>query len=307
VALSNQLILKIKRESEKLRKSISGHNSELKSSKLEYEKKKLSLHKRMKYIYKHGNKPAWLSLISSGNPTEAIVAYKNIKSLTSLESISRKIESELNQMKNEKRLLDNFEKDYRKELELRKTSLSIRKQLLEKIRGDRSQIARAISSLEDDAAAVSEILANIDESPVSQTDSPELAGLENHRGNLIWPIQGKIVRSFGTTKDKRGIKLTNPGIDIRGLSGSSVAAAAAGKIIYISWLRGYGQFIILDHGANYYTLYANLTDIYVETGDMIKAGEVIAEIGDLGSLEGSILHFELRLKKESLDPLEWLR
>jgi len=134
-----------------------------------------------------------------------------------------------------------------------------------------------------------------------------LAGLENHRGNLIWPIQGKIVRSFGTTKDKRGIKLTNPGIDIRGLSGSSVAAAAAGKIIYISWLRGYGQFIILDHGANYYTLYANLTDIYVETGDMIKAGEVIAEIGDLGSLEGSILHFELRLKKESLDPLEWLR
>jgi len=315
VALSNQLILKISRESQKLKKSISGHSSQLESSKLDYEKKKRSLYRRMKYIYKHGNRPAWLSLISSGNPTEAIVAYKNIRSLmdydrqlvTSLESISRKIESELKQMKNEKRLLDDFEKDYREELELRKTSLSIRKQLVEKIRGDRSEIAKAISNLEDEAAAISEIFADLNKNAVEQADSPELAGLENQRGNLIWPIQGKIVRSFGTRKDKRGIKLTNPGIDIKGSIGTKVLASATGKTIYISWLRGYGQFIILDHGKGYYTLYANLSDIYVEIGDHVQAGEVIAEVGELGSLEGPGLHFELRRKKESLDPIRWLR
>ena len=315
VALSNQLVLKLKRESERLKKSISKHDGELESLNLEHVKKKQALNKRMNYIYRHGNKPLWFSLISSGNPTEAIVAFKNIKSLmeydrqlvSSLEAISQKIESELNQMKNEKRLLDNLEEDYRDELELRRTSLSVRKELLDKIRGDKSEVAKAISSLEDDAAAVSEIIANLDGKTADEAAYTELPGLANEKGNLIWPVQGKIVRPFGSVKDKRGIRLTNPGIDIKGLSGSNVSAAATGTVIYVSWLRGYGQFIIIDHGDGYYTLYANLIDIYVETGDMVKAGETIAKIGDLGSVDGSTLHFELRLKKESLDPVKWLR
>ena len=305
VALSNQLVLKLKRESERLKKSISERGGELKSLSMEHEKKKQALYRRMNYIYRHGNKPIWFSLISSGNPTEAVVAFKNIKSLmeydrqlvSSLKSISQKIESELNQMKNEKRLLDNLEEDYRDELQLRKTSLSIRKELLDKIRGDKSEVAKAISSLEDDAAAVSEIIANLDGKTADEAAYTELPGLANEKGNLIWPVQGKIVRPFGSVKDKRGIRLTNPGIDIKGLSGSNVSAAATGTVIYVSWLRGYGQFIIIDHGDGYYTLYANLIDIYVETGDMVKAGETIAKIGDLGSVDGSTLHFELRLKK----------
>ncbi|UCE67496.1 MAG: peptidoglycan DD-metalloendopeptidase family protein [Candidatus Zixiibacteriota bacterium] len=315
VALSNQLVLKLKRESERLKKSISRHDGELESLNLEHEKKKQALNKRMNYIYKHGNKPIWFSLISSGNPTEAVVAFKNIKSLMeydrqlvlSLKSISQKIESELNRMKNEKRLLDNLEEDYRDELEFRRTSFSIRKELLDKIRGDKSDVAKAISSLENDAAAVSEIIANLDGKTADETAYTELPGLAGEKGNLIWPVQGKIIRAFGSIKDKRGIRLTNPGIDIKGPSGSNVSAAATGTVIYISWLRGYGQFIILDHGGGYYTLYANLIDIYVEIGDMVKAGETIAKIGDLGSVDGSTLHFELRLRKESLNPVKWLR
>lgn len=315
MALSNQLVLKLKRESGRLSTSISDRDSELKSLNVDYEKKKQALYKRMGYIYKHGNKPLWFSLLSSGNPTEAAVAFKNMKSLmeydrqlvTSLKALSQKIETELSRMKNEKRQLDNLEEDYRAELELRETSFSIRKELLDKIRSDKSEVARAITSLEDDAAAVSEIFANLERKTAEQSSSPELPGLAGEKGNLIWPVQGEIVRRFGTIKDKRGIKLTNPGIDIKGLSGSNVLAAATGMVIYINWLRGYGQFIIIDHGDGYYTLYANLIDIYVESGDMVRAGESIAKIGDLGSVEGPNLHFELRLRKESLDPLNWLR
>jgi septal ring factor EnvC (AmiA/AmiB activator) len=227
--------------------------------------------------------------------------------VTSIQSISRNIEREMNAMKNEKQQLEEFETEYGEELELRKTSRDVRKELLDKIRSDKSEVASAISTLEQDMEAVAEIFADLDEGAADQTDSPALSGLKDQKGNLIWPVQGRILRSFGTTKDKRGIKLTNPGIDIKGTIGSKVVASATGKTIYISWLRGYGQFIILDHGEGYYTLYANLSDIYVELGDMAKAGEVIAEVGELGSFEGSGLHFELRYKKESLDPTGWLR
>jgi len=315
IALSNQLILKINRESGGLKTSITERSRQLDFSIVEQGKKKLALYRRMKYVYKHGNKPAWLSLISSGNPTEAIVAFKNIRSIMeydrqlvlSLESMSQEIKTELVEMKNEKELLEKLEKDYEEELGFRKSSLSVRKELLEQIRSDKSAASKAISDIEDDIASVSAIFEDLDASAKGQKDYPELTGLENGKGNLIWPIQGKIIRSFGTTKDKRGIKLTNPGIDVQGSSGDKVLAAAMGRAIYISWLRGYGQFIILDHGLGYYTLYSNLSDIYVEIGDLVKAGEVIAEIGDLGSLEGSRLHFELRYRKESLDPIVWLR
>jgi septal ring factor EnvC (AmiA/AmiB activator) len=315
VAISNQLVLKLKRESERLRKNISDHGTRLKRLNFDHEKKRKALLKRMGYIYRRGNKPLWYSLLSTGNPTETAAAFKNIRTLMeydkqlvlSLKSISQNIESELGNMKNDKRLLDDLEEDYQEELEFRRTSLAVRKELLEQIRRDRSEVSNAISSLEDDAAAVSEIFAKLDRKTAAKPDHPPLPGLAREKGNLIWPVQGKIVRAFGTTKDKRGIKLTNPGIDIKGLSGSSVLAAATGAVIYISWLRGYGQFIILDHGEGYYTLYANLIDLYVETGDMVEAGETIAKIGDLGSVEGSTLHFELRRKKESIDPLKWLR
>lgn len=315
IALSNQLLLKISRESDRLKRSIAGHGVALNNTNEKYAEKKEALYARMKYIYKHGNKPAWLSLLSSGNPTEAIVAFKNIESimrydrqlLSSLKSISRKIETELSDMNEEKLQLDNFEQEYREEQELRQTSLEVRKELLRKIRGDKSEVANSISTIQEDMSAVAEIFANLDEEKVERPDSPELPGLEKQKGNLIWPVQGRIIKSYGTSRDNRGIKLTNPGIDIKGSFGDKVVASATGKTIYISWLRGYGQFIILDHGDSYYTLYANLSDIYVEIGDMVQAGAVIAEVGDLGSLEGSALHFELRHQKESLDPARWLR
>ena len=75
----------------------------------------------------------------------------------------------------------------------------------------------------------------------------------------------------------------------------------------MSWLRGYGQFIIIDHGKSFYTLYANLSSALVEVGDGVKAGQIIAEVGDSGTLEGPRLHFELRHKKEQLNPVDWLR
>jgi septal ring factor EnvC (AmiA/AmiB activator) len=315
IALSNQLLLKIRRESDRLKRSIAGHDRQLENSHKDYDEKKKALYARLKYIYKHGGRPAWLSLLSSGNPTEALVAFKNIESImrydrqlvSSIESLSKNIERELRDMKSEKQQLEDFESEYAEELELRKSSLDVRKELLGQIRNDKSEVAGAISSLEQDMEAVADIFADLDEEKVNQEDSLALPGLEKQRGNLIWPLQGKILRSFGSRKDERGIKLTNPGIDIKGSIGMKVLASATGKTIYISWLRGYGQFIILDHGEGYYTLYANLSDIYVEIGDMVQAGEVIAEVGELGSLEGPGLHFELRQEKKSLDPVRWLR
>ena len=176
-----------------------------------------------------------------------------------------------------------------------------------KLKKDRSQVHRSIANLEEDAKDIAGILERLEMESSQAVSDSTLPGLAMSKGNLVWPIRGRIIRPFGLTRDKRGIELSNPGIDIEAKSGADVLAAAGGLVIYINWLRGYGQFIIVDHGRGYYTLYANLSDILVDTGDRVKAGELIALTGDSGSLEGPKLHFEVRYRKDQLNPEEWLR
>jgi murein DD-endopeptidase MepM/ murein hydrolase activator NlpD len=65
--------------------------------------------------------------------------------------------------------------------------------------------------------------------------------------------------------------------------------------------------VIINHGENYYTLYAHLQEMFKKKGDPVDAGEVIATLGDTGSLKGVCLHFELRHHGKPVDPLKWLK
>ncbi|MEK7837764.1 MAG: peptidoglycan DD-metalloendopeptidase family protein, partial [candidate division NC10 bacterium] len=80
-----------------------------------------------------------------------------------------------------------------------------------------------------------------------------------------------------------------------------------GHVLYTGWFRGYGTLIIVDHGNDYYTLYAHAADIRVAEGDDVKQGQVIGTVGDTGSLQGPRLYFEVRHQGKPQDPEQWLR
>jgi len=64
--------------------------------------------------------------------------------------------------------------------------------------------------------------------------------------------------------------------------------------------------IIIDHGRNFHTVYAHVEDIFKAKGDTVETGEVIATVGDTGSISGPQLHFEVRHHGKPLNPLIWL-
>jgi septal ring factor EnvC (AmiA/AmiB activator) len=315
VTLSGQLLLKISRESNRLKRSITTQKLQLQITEAKREARADLLKRRLVYIYKTGDHPAWLELLSTGDPSLALVEIRNLKSLVeydrhlvaSYHDLSVSIETGLRRYRRDISELETLKDDQEKELASRKNTLTSRKRLLDNLKKDKKEVRRSISSLEDDAKDIAGILERLElESSQAGYDST-LPGLDSSKGNLVWPARGRILREFGLTRDKRGIVLSNPGIDIEAKAGADVLAAASGEVIYINWLRGYGQFVILDHGRGYYTLYANLSDVLVESGDRVKAGELIALAGDSGSLEGPKLHFEVRHKKDQLNPVEWLR
>jgi len=135
----------------------------------------------------------------------------------------------------------------------------------------------------------------------SQEPSVALVDFAPLKGKLPCPIEGKIMVSFGYSVDPiTNLKSFSPGISVKGKVGRSVVSVADGQVAYVGDLRGYGNFIIINHDGSHYTTYAGLGETFVSEGTLVKSGTRLAISGENG-----IVRFELRRGREPLDPLEW--
>jgi septal ring factor EnvC (AmiA/AmiB activator) len=129
-----------------------------------------------------------------------------------------------------------------------------------------------------------------------------------HKGLLIQPVNGRIISLYGLYKNpKYNITNFRSGIDIKADNGEPVRAVFKGKVLYASWFKTYGNMIIIDHANNYYTVYAHLEEAFKAKGDDVETGEVIATVGDTGSMIGAKLYFEVRHHGKPVNPMPWLK
>lgn len=124
------------------------------------------------------------------------------------------------------------------------------------------------------------------------------------RGKLRLPVRGELVARFGEAREEGPVG--KKGVFIRAAEGHPVLAVAAGQVVYAEWMRGYGNLLIVDHGENYLSIYANNESLLKQTGDPVAAGEAIATVGASGGNEQSGLYFELRHLGQAFDPLRWV-
>ena len=120
-----------------------------------------------------------------------------------------------------------------------------------------------------------------------------------------WPVKGKVIALFSSKL--QGAKAQgNKGIDIAGRRGTNIKAAASGKVVYAgSALRGYGKLVIIKHNDDYLSAYAHNDTILVKEQQQIKLGDIIAKMGDTDA-QRVMLHFEVRFRGKSVDPLKYL-
>jgi murein DD-endopeptidase MepM/ murein hydrolase activator NlpD len=96
------------------------------------------------------------------------------------------------------------------------------------------------------------------------------------------------------------------GQDIEVPWGTSVVAGAKGKVAFVGWQHGYGQLVVIDHGGGLTTRYGHLSELDVELGQEIGRGEFIGRVGSTGRSTGPHLHYEVRIKDEPVDPMQYL-
>jgi len=130
----------------------------------------------------------------------------------------------------------------------------------------------------------------------------------DYKGLLKIPVKGKIITLFGPHRNKKfNVVNFQSGINIRADRGEPVHAVFEGRILYAGWLKGYGNMLIINHGDNYYTLYAHAEELFKAKDESVETDEVIATVGDTGSMTGVRLHFEVRHHGKPMDPAAWIQ
>lgn len=118
--------------------------------------------------------------------------------------------------------------------------------------------------------------------------------------NWHWPTNGSIINTFS---EKEG---GNKGIDISGVFDQPILATTNGRVVYVgNILKGYGNLVVIKHDNNYFSAYAHNNKILVSERQHVKIGDQIATMGKSGTNEVK-LHFEIRYKEHSINPLHLL-
>jgi septal ring factor EnvC (AmiA/AmiB activator) len=117
------------------------------------------------------------------------------------------------------------------------------------------------------------------------------------------PVKGEVQGKFGAQRPDGGLWR---GIVLRAPEGTPVHAVAAGRVVYANWLAGFGNIMIVDHGAKYLSVYAYNQSLLKQVGDMVQAGDTIAAVGATGGQVEPGLYFEIRHQGTPENPLLWL-
>ncbi len=181
--------------------------------------------------------------------------------------------------------------------------LSAKKKVLSDARKKKANYLKMAAELEAAKTEVENLLKRL---RTQEEYVPIEGSFAKSKGRLAMPVRGEIYSSYGKVVHKKfNTETFNNGIVIEASYGEEVRNLFVGRVLYVGWLKGYGQVIIIDHGLGYYTLFAHLSEIFRKKGESLKIGDIIGLVGDSGPHEVAGLYFEIRHKGAPKDPEPW--
>lgn len=121
-------------------------------------------------------------------------------------------------------------------------------------------------------------------------------------GNFTWPVPGFTNISCGYSSGHKAIDISGGG---RTIYGTPIVAADSGKVVTATYHYSYGNYVMIDHGGGYSTLYAHASSLAVSVGQTVTKGQTIAYVGSTGNSTGPHLHFEVRVNGNRQNPFNW--
>jgi len=276
---------------------------------IELQEKKQDLNKTLRALYKLHKRGIARVVFGAESPVELRRRSSYLLSLIQLST--KKLNAykvALNNQEKEQSSLAETKKQLsttQEELLLKEQELEQMLQSKQKVLSDvRSKRSRALKLLSE----INRSRQNLQEQiPVPK--NVKTSSFSSLRGQLPWPVSGKLIRRFGKQKDEKNRIVESRGIDIEAPFGSSVRAVAGGKVILAEFIAAYGMTIAIQHD-NHSTIYSHLNGLNVRKGQMVSSGSTIGYVGNTGLTDTTnryILGFEIRKNRIAQDPLPWLK
>ncbi|HDR90176.1 MAG TPA: hypothetical protein ENN63_11200 [Bacteroidetes bacterium] len=249
---------------------------------------------------------------------QKLARYRQAKSESIKESrkeLLREIASLEEKRKEKNKLLEEKRKE-NDELKRRKSS---QQAMIARLRNQEQKLRKELKESEEIAARLEKTIREIISAEAKRREtgkmklSPEQELIDhnfrNNKGRLPWPTErGIITGLFGEHEHPvlKGVKLNNNGIDITTEKGSEARALFDGEVSLVTTIPGANRVVIIRHG-NYLTMYANLIDVYVRTGEKVQVKQKIGKIFTDDDNEGkTVIHLEIWEENEKLNPQQWL-
>ncbi len=324
ISLMDRLVRELEKEEKLLVADISRTKTSIRESEDALDTLRARYGLRVVKMYKKGSLTDLEKLLSSTSWRQAVYRAKYMKIISDIDRKTHdKIRSLLIEVGQQKL---NLETALRKKRRLKRdrenTLVNLRnskrkkQRELAKIRQSKKELTSYLQEKEAGVRQLEAIIKQIQADKARaeraerirrQQEAMKTRGFSSLKGQLPWPAEGRVVAKFGRQwNPKLKTSTENPGIDIKGKPGSPVQSILGGVVTTITFIRGFGTTIIIDHGGGFYTVYSHVTKVDTNVDSEVRAGDVIAFMGDSGSVNGSQLHFEIWGKGQKLDPEKWL-
>jgi len=328
ISLTEKLIRSLSREEQFVASMIQDTQERIKRKKayLEGLKEKLTL--RLQHLYKHGKNSFLKTVISADNWNEAIYRIKYLDILTKHELKLRKelqsalieLDIDAHKLQRELRKKRSIRSDKEIENSRLETDKKRRKKYLIKVNNQKSTLENDLKQKHRMISEIEDIIYKLFNDKTSmkkrEDELARIRAMQNRatsgnfakmKGKLPWPVQGKIISRFGNQKNRKLNTITeNVGIEIQAAVGTPVITVLDGVISTITYIRGHGNIIIVDHGGGFSTVYAQIENIQVNENEYVQAGDRLAKVASNGKSNNGKLHFEVWGNQQKLNPEHWL-
>jgi septal ring factor EnvC (AmiA/AmiB activator) len=280
-----------------------------------------ALHARLRSIYKRGKLHTMRVLFSAESFGDVLRRYKYLHLialndrmiLTDVKRLEERQQFQEQELRRSLTQLDNLRLEKNDELRQIERLFGRQSRELREFREQEKVTVGRIEQLAKDEARVASLIADLEKRRLAGSNAARAGTISTRDlGNLNWPVEGNLVFRFGPQRRPNGVVLRYNGIGIAAAPGTTVKAVESGTVEVAGVLEGYGQSVVIGHGAGYYTLYLRLRSIAVQPGQRVPAGQVLGTVGGEGTPEGPHLEFQVRTPgiggaPAAVDPLNWLR
>ena len=293
-----------------LEEAVIRNNEKIDEIKESYKKRSISLYKNKdlkfsNYIFNSNSFSQMIYRLKYFNIISEI-NKESVQKIKTTQNFNKKKTGEITSLL---RNVGQSKKNRAKEIDNLRDKKNFQEKLLNDIKKEEKDIKNEINKKIQQVNALEKLRKKIIEDK-KKFNEQQLASLKSitrdirqYKGKLNWPVDGKIVKSFGPQwNPKLNTTLDNPGIDISARSTLPVKSVFDGYVSTITFILGYGTTVIIDHNNNYFTVFTHLENLLISEDTLVREGQNIGYVSN-----ENIIHFEIWGNNQKLDPQKWLK